>query len=43
MSNTMIALLVLAFAGLMVVPIGIFVSQLEKRAARRRGQPWPAE
>jgi hypothetical protein len=43
MTDAMFALIVLAAAGLLVVPLGIFVSRLERRAARRRGEPWPAD
>ena len=41
--DSLFALAVLAFAGLMVVPLGIFVRWLELRGERRRAERTPAE
>ena len=43
MFSELLPFFVLGLAGLLIVPMGIFISQMEKRAARKRGQAWPAE
>lgn len=43
MDSQISALLILAFAGALIVPLGIFVRWLELRADRRRAARTPAE